>query len=128
MSKTNKYSSDEFAEDYRLFASCSVVLANHPTPESAAALVKAFFFRRYSRSEKMASERMQLFLKAMVSIELNHLELAKTAYLTQFPNNNCSRVSDSLVRALHRLIVEGGSVEPTFDEIKKAADFFASPN
>jgi hypothetical protein len=128
MSQKTKYSSDEFTEDYHQFASCSVALANHATPEAAAALIKVFFSRRYSPCEKMASERMELFLKVMVSIEANHRKLAKSGYLTQLPAHNCSRVSDNLIRALHRLIIEDGAASPTFDQISETADLFASRN
>jgi hypothetical protein len=122
-----EYSSDEFLEDYHLFASRSKLLADS-TPEGAAALIAALFSLRYGDSPEVTQERMNFFLKVMVAIESNHQKLAATGYLSQSSSDNYSRVHHNLIRALHRLVIEQGNNKPTFDEIKQTADFFASRN
>jgi hypothetical protein len=126
-SRAPTYSSDEFLEDYKFFSSRSFLLVA-ATPKGAAVFTRALFSLRYRECPALGEERMNLFLKAMVAIEANHKNLADAGYLRQFPEANYSRVTHSLIRALHRLIIEQGKTEPTFEEIKEASDFFAARN
>lgn len=127
MEQSLLYPVDEFLEDYHLFAVESALLAGL-TPGHAAGLTKTFFSERYTHVPETGLGRMNFFLKVMVAIETNHRKLAATGYLQQSPAENCSRVHHNLIRALHRLIIEHGNSEPTFEEIKQTADFFATRN